>query len=535
MKDIGIEEGEPVIEFPADLTHGDFATNVAMVAAKKAGMNPRELAEKIIAELGNIENVQKIEVAGPGFINFTLAREYFSDIVKGIDDEWGKNNTRASETLGIEYYQPNYFKALHVGHLMNAIIGESLARFATFSGAIVSRIAYYADIGPHIARALWGIRDLNINPETPKDLSRAYEHGSKAYKENPEVKTVVDAINRSLYAGDDAAIQALYQRGCSISASQAQALLRRLGIAFDKTFYESEGGPLGRELVERHIDDVFAYGEGGAVIFPGEKYGLHTRVFLTSQGLPVYETKDLGLAKLKLDAFGVSELVYVVDVEQTEYFKVVLKAIELVFPQLAGKVRHVAHGRLRLPGGRMSSREGNVILAGDILDELKASVSERTDNIIVAEQVAQAAMRYLILRQSSGSTIVFNKEQALSFEGDSGPYLQYTYVRAKSVLEKAGNGNTTIYGSVSVPETIAEFERLLPRFPAIVERASREYEPHHITTYLTELASGFNSWYAKERVIGNEFEAYYLALVSAFATTMKNGLWLLGIEAPEKM
>ena len=531
LKALGVEAQEPVIEFPAELSHGDYATNAALAGAKAAGMNPRELAEKIVEKLGDIEHVEKIDIAGPGFINFHLAREYFSNTVANIDENFGKNKSARGEKIGIEYYQPNYFKALHVGHLMNAMIGESLARLAEFSGADVARIAYYADIGPHIAKAIWGVRDLGIDPKTPEDLSRAYEHGTAAYKNDESVKDVIDAINQSVYAEDDDAVQALYKKGCAISAEQAAELLERLAISFDKTFYESEGGPIGKELVKKHMGDVFEEGEGGAIIFPGEKYGLHTRVFLTSKSLPVYETKDLGLAKLKLDAFGANELVYVVDVEQSEYFKVVLMVIEKVFPELKGKVRHVAHGRLRLPTGRMSSREGNVVLASEILNELAGAASERTEDAAVTEQVAQAAMRYLILRQASGSNIVFEKEQALSFEGNSGPYLQYSYARAKSVLEKAGND-----GSVEKStEITTEFERLLPRFPQVVERAAREYEPHYVTTYLTELASAFNSWYAQEKIIGHSDESYKLALTKAFAQTMKNGLWLLGIEAPEKM
>lgn len=534
LKALGIEGVKPALEYPADLSHGDFATNVAMAAVKRAGMNPKELAEKIVVELGAIEHISKIEVAGPGFINFTLAREYYSHVLKNIGISWGRNETLKGEKVGIEYYQPNYFKALHVGHLMNAAVGESLARFAEFSGAKVYRIAYYADIGPHIAKALWGLMKLGIEPTTPEELSKAYEYGSKHYKEDESSKAAIDRINQEIYAGENDAVQTLFRKGSDVSKKQIDELRARLGLTFDKTFFESEGGPVGAALVKEHLGTIFEKSEG-AVIFPGEKYGLHTRVFLTSKALPVYETKDLGLAKLKLDALDATELLYVVDVEQTQYFEVVLKAIQLVFPELSGKVRHISHGRLRLPTGRISSREGNIILASDILDELKESVLERTDDAAIAEQVAQAALRYLILRQSLGGNIVFNKEQALSFEGDSGPYLQYSYVRAKSVLEKNEKGEREKEKGENAPKHIPEFERLLPRFPTVVERAAREYEPHYVTTYLTELAGAFNSWYAAERIIGSEHEAYKLALTRAFAQTVKNGLWLLGIEAPELM
>ncbi len=532
LSELGIEDVAPTVEFPAELAHGDYATNVALVAAKAAKESPKALAEKIVAALGTIDGIEKVEVAGPGFINFTLSRDYYSQVLKNLRTSWGRSEALRGERLVIEFYQPNYFKALHVGHLMNAMVGETLSRFAEFSGATVYRIAYYADIGPHIAKAVWGLTELGIDPHTPEDLSRAYEYGAKQYKENEDAKATIDRINQDIYAGENEETQALFKKGSEVSKKQIDELCERLELHFDKTFYESEGGPIGKKLVERHTGDVFEKSEG-ATIFPGEKFGLHTRVFLTSKGLPVYETKDLGLAKLKLDAFDATELIYVVDVEQTQYFHVVLKVVQMVFPQLVGKVRHVPHGRLRLPTGRMSSREGNVIMANAILDELKASVLERKDDPTMAEQVAQSALRYLLLRQSLGGNVVFNKEQALSFEGDSGPYLQYSYVRAKSVLEKAGSAQ--LAAGSKTPEVTPTFERMLVRFPAVVERAAREYEPHFVTTYLTELAGAFNSWYATERIIGNEHESYYLALVRAFATTMKNGLWLLGIETPEKM
>ena len=542
LKKLGIEGVEPTLEHPAELVHGDFSTNVALVAAKKAGRppagGPKELAQKIAAGLGEIEGVSKVEIAGPGFINFHLSREFFSESVGAINKaagEWGRNTSLTKEKIGIEYYQPNFFKALHVGHLVNVMVGESLARLLEFSGATVYRIAYYADIGPHIAKAIWGLKALGIDPETPEDLSRAYEYGSSHYKEDPEAKDAIDEINRKVYEGEDQEVQALFKKGTEISKKQIAALLVRLGISFDKTFFETEGGAVGTKLVEKHLGDIFEKSEG-AIVFKGEKYGLHTRVFLTSKGLPVYETKDLGLAQLKLDAFDADRLLYIVDVEQTGYFTVILKVIELVFPQLKGKVKHVAHGRLRLPGGRMSSREGNIISAKEILDELHEAVLPRAGDEKIAEEVGQAAMHYLVLRQSLGSNIVFDKNQALSFEGASGPYLQYAYTRAMSVLRKAEEEKIPAPAG-RAPEEVSELERLLYRFPEVVLRAEKEYEPHYVTTFLTELAGAFNSWYAKGKIVdaADETSPYKVALTAAFALTMKNGLWLLGIQAPERM
>lgn len=533
LEKLRIEGVQPVIEFPAELSHGDFATNAALAAAKVADMNPRELAEKIVTELSDIENVEKIEIAGPGFINFHLSREYFSKTISDVDEDFGKNNSLQAQKILIEKSAPNLFKPFHIGHLLNLTIGESLSQLMRFSGAAVTDVAYPSDISLGVAKAVWAIKEKGLQDElTINTLGDCYVYGTQQYDEDEKAKDAIIEINKILNAKTPGPEWDIYQKGREINLTYFKEVTDRLQSEFSDYFFESDAGEVGKEIVQKHIGSVFEESEG-AIIFPGEKYDLHTRVFLTSLGLAVYETKDIGLLKLKFQKYDPDLSMVFTDVEQQQYFEVVKKAAELIQSEWSDRSLYWQHGRLRLEGGKISSRYGNVPLAEDVIDNVKEILlTARPDSEdTVVEQVALGALKYAFLKNSSGKSIVFDFNKSISFEGDSGPYLQYSYARAKSVLEKAGNT-----GSTELPlEVTPEFERLLPRFPAVVLRAAQEYEPHHVTTYLTELAGAFNSWYAKEKIIGSEDEAYKLALTSAFAQTMKNGLWLLGIQSPERM
>lgn len=531
---LGIE-AEPVLDFPADLAHGDYSTNVAMVGAKVAQKSPKTLAEEIVAALGTIEGVSKVEVAGPGFINFTLTRESYASVLQNIRIDWGKAYATAPWKVMVEYTDPNPFKAFHIGHLMSNAIGESIARLLEFSGATVTRANYQGDVGPHIARAIWGLKKLGIDPSDAARLGEAYVAGSQAYEDDPAAKEGIEALNTKVYDRSDQEVNAIYDKGRAASLAHFEQLYTTLGTKFDFYFFESETAPKGVAIVNAHLD-IFEKSEG-ALVYKGEQDGLHTRVFITGKGLPTYETKDLGLVELKRERWDFDTSITITAQEQAEYFKVVLAVLRKIMPDLAPKIRHITHGMMQLTGGKMSSRKGNVVTGESLIEEMRAEAltkmegRELVDKEVVADQVAVAAIKYSILKQGTGKNIIFDPTQSLSFEGDSGPYLQYAYVRAMAILGKTGGSGDVSHPTAAVPVV----ERLLPRFPDVVLRAAQEYEPHHVTTYLTELAGAFSSWYAGEKIIGSENEAYKLALVTAFAQTMKNGLWLLGIQAPEKM
>jgi arginyl-tRNA synthetase len=550
LKELGIDGVNFVVEHPADLSHGDYACNVAMAAAKQLGKNPRELAETIVEKLeGKIEEVSKMEVAGPGFINFHLTRDFFKkELARAVSlqDDWGKNRHMEGKKVLVEYTDPNPFKELHIGHLFTNSVGESLSRLVEFSGADTKRLCYQGDVGMHVANSIWGMQKLGMTSTgsfTARDLGRAYAVGATAYKEDESAQEEIKVLNKKIYERTDEAVNALYDAGRKVSLEYFESVYEVVGTKFDAYFFESEAGPKGKELVLNN-SKVFAE-SNGARIFDGEAYGLHTRVFLNSEGLPTYEAKELALAKMKEDRLGEYDLSIIsTSNEITEYFKVLKKAMSFVYPELEKKTEHIGHGTVRLTTGKMSSRTGDIIPAIDSIDEIAQSVSERmkestpelSQDITLTRDIAIGALKYATLKGNILQDTTFDKEQALSFEGASGPYLQYTHARICSVLRKAVEEGVVASFNV-VPKDAYEIEKILYRFEEVVLEAIEERAPHKVATFLIELAGLFNSFYAQEKIAdaSDEFAPYKAALSQAVAQTLKNGLWVLGIKAPERM
>lgn len=546
LQEAGISPVSFAVEWPADPSHGDYATNIAMVAAKGLGKNPRALADELAPlikkELGTY--VSQVTVAGPGFINLTLARAVITDaLVKAKGEEWGRSDENSGRRVIIEYSNPNPFKEMHIGHLMSNVVGESISRLIEASGAHVLRDTFGGDVGPHVAKALWALKRKNITDiANVQEIGQAYIQGSNAYEESEEAKQEIEELNTKIYdivgkqedptalTPDDRELLDLWRKGREVSMEEFARIFKTLGTKFDYIFYDSDTTAPGMRVVNDALTRGIFELSDGAVIYRGENKGLHTLVFITSRGTPTYETKDVGLAFLKEERVATDEIIILTGVEQVGHFKVVLAALEEIAPLIAKKMTHVAHGLLQLTTGKMSSRKGNIITGAGLINEMLEKAQEKNEDPLVAEQVAIGAIKYMILRQAAGANIIFDAEKSLSLDGDSGPYLQYAYVRAKSVLAKEREGSEE-----AVPEEPYLLERLLIRFPGIVAHAVEHRAPHTIAQYLTELAGEWNSFYAKERIIGGDYEGYKLAVASAFATTMHNGLTLLGIPVPERM
>ena len=481
---------------PKALSNGDY-TIIADVETAEEGFKKLESSK--------FEEIDKVELVNKRFINIYLSQEFFAKSLEEIiekGEKFGKGNKFKGERVMVEHTDPNPFKEFHIGHLMPNVIGSTIARIFEWSGAEVRQVNYQGDVGLHIAKTLWANSD--------------YAKGNKAYEEDPEAKKEIEDINKKVYEKSDPELNKRYEDGKKESLAKFEEMYKRLGTKFDYYFFESETGKVGKEIVENNIGGVFERSDG-AVVFKGP----HTRVFINSLGLPTYEAKDLGNAKLKYEKYPYTKSVIVTGNEIKDYFKVVFEAMAQVLPELAGKTLHLSHGMLRLPTGKMSSRTGSVVLAESLIEEVKKRVKGD-------EAVAIGAIKYMILRQSIGHDIVFDFEKSVSTEGDSGVYLQYAHARACSVLEKSVGQGRTLDTDSQGPTLV----RLLYRFPEIVERAALEYAPNYITTYLTELASSFNNFYAREQIIGND---YRLAITRAFRIVMRNGLEILGIPAPDKM
>ena len=538
LQSMGAGEVSFVVERPSDMSHGDYTTNAALAAAKVLNKKPHEVADELarflIDALGK-DVASHVAVAGPGFVNITLAREAVTLATAEADAkgvEWGKGTGEDGKRIIVEYSNPNAFKEMHVGHLVGSVVGEAVARLIENSGATLARDTFGGDIGPNVAKALWGLRKNNISePATAQEIGAAYTEGANTYETNPLAKEEIDALNQAIYAGTDRELMELWRRGRDVSTEEFRRIWRILGTHFDFEFFDSDTIETGMRVVRDGLAKGIFEVSDGAIIYNGEKKGVHTMVFITSHDTPTYEAKDIGLAFLKEERWPSDRSIIITGSEQTGRFKTVLAALADIAPLLAVKTEHVATGFLKLVSGKMSSREGNVITASDFIKEVIEKASEKNADPLIAEQVAVGAIKYMILRQAPGSDIIFDEEKSLSLLGDSGPYLQYALVRARKILTYAeGAENGTLE-----PEAPYDIERLILHFPEIVARATSELAPNLLITYLAELAGAWNAFYATEQVLGSPEEAYKQRVTHAFANTMTNGLTLLGIPTPEKM
>jgi arginyl-tRNA synthetase len=546
---LGLPETPFLVERPADPAHGDYATNAALVNSKLLGRLPRVVAEQLVEKLADrLPFVERIEVAGPGFINFTLKRRLFATLIERILREpktWGTHTAWAGKTVIVEYTDPNPFKEFHVGHLFTNAVGESIARLFMYAGATVKRVNYQGDVGLHVAHAIYGMQELGLEADGSwgaRDLGRAYALGATAYKNDPTVAGEIREINKQIYGRNNEKINGLYDAGRRVSLDYFETIYAKVDTRFDDYFFESEAGPRGLELVATH-PTVFPLSDG-ARVFRGEEHGLHTRVFVNHEGLPTYEAKELALAKIKEERLGTYDHSLIsTSSEINEYFKVLICAMGFVYPDLAPKTEHLGHGMVRLASGKMSSRTGDVISAIDFINEVTDAAYEKmvatgsaAPNRATAEVVAIGAIKYTTLHGNILQDSVFDKERALSFEGDSGPYLQYTHARIVSVEEKAAAAGISA-STEQAPEMAYAVERLLLAFPEVTQAALAQRAPHHVITYATALAGAFNHFYAEEKIAdGTDKHApYKLALAGAVKHTLKNALWVLGIKAPMAM
>ncbi|HMP67526.1 MAG TPA: arginine--tRNA ligase [Candidatus Paceibacterota bacterium] len=588
-----------VIEHPADLQHGDYSTNVAMVLAKKLNKNPRELAQEIVKNLNaeisknpdasQASDIEKIEIAGPGFINFYLSRKFFKKSIQQIlngETNYGRNNDLKGKNIIVEYTDPNPFKQFHIGHLMPNTIGESIARILEWNGANITRVCYQGDVGMHVAKALWGMKknlqkmpnDSATMSEKISFLGEAYVFGSEKYETDDVIKAEVNEINKKVYelfddtkSNDDPEIKNLYNKGREWSLIHFGQMYEKLGTTFDHFIFEHQVSKIGSKIVRENVPEIFELSDG-AVVYRGEKDGLHTRVFINSMGLPTYEAKDIGLAyykhselaekvlskKPKTGTEDISKLIknvsekfdasiIVTANEQKDYYKVVRAAMKKLNPEIAENTVHITHGMLRFADGKMSSRKGNIITAEELLTDIENLVSEKLQDQLekissddfekTKNTIAVSSIKYTILKQSIGRDIVFDKNSAVSFEGDSGPYLQYTYVRAKSIIEKAQEKNL-IFIESQEPENwqTTDLEKVLYRLPESIRDAYSELGPQYIVTLLTKICAEFNSFYGKQIILdGTQAESYKLAITKATMHVIQNGLKVLGIRVPNRM
>lgn len=525
-----------------DEQFGDYATNVALRLGKQLGKNPHVVAEAIKAELHH-PNIAAVEIAGPGFINLRLSDVALLELA---DAEPQKSLT--GKTIVAEYSDPNPFKVLHAGHLYTSIVGDAIASLLEHAGAQVHRVNFGGDVGMHVGKTLWAIVQ-KLEGESPEKLqevnadkraewmAEAYVVGTNAYEDDESVRAEIIELNKRVYqfhAEDDhnSPLAQIYWTCREWSYEYFNQFYSRIGSHFEKYYPESSVSDLGLQTVKEHIGDVFQESDG-AIIFKGEDYGLHTRVFINSEGIPTYEAKDVGLIMTKWADYHFDKSVVITGNEQAQYMTVVLKAVEQFAPELTNATSHLTHGIVKLQGGvKMSSRKGNILRAVDVLDV--AYEANKTVTGQESEETALAAVKYAFLKSRVGGDIIYDPAESVAVEGNSGPYLQYAHARARSIISKSKDQSPkTKIEELEVDER--SLVRKIGEYHEVIDKAVNELMPHHICTYLYELAQTFNRFYEHNRVIDDPREAIRLQLVQKYADTLKNGLNLLNISAPDHM
>ena len=529
----------------SDPKFGDFTANVAMQISKAVGKNPRTIAEAIVERLQESPDFSEVSVAGPGFINF-----YLSDaaLLQVLQSETKKILT--GKTVVTEYSDPNPFKVLHAGHLYTTLVGDAISRLLENAGASVHRVNFGGDVGLHVAKNMWAIikslegekpESLNAIGNDPHEraawLSARYVEGNAAYEEDGHSKLEIIEVNKRIYqlhAGKDytSPFARIYWTCREWSYDYFKVLYDELEvIPFEKYYPESLTTPTGIATVDEQLRKGVYEKSDGAIVFNGEKFGLHTRVFINSQGLPTYEAKDVGLIMQKWHDYHFDTSIIITGNDIVEYMKVVQKSIEQFEPELTKRSIHLTHGNLKLEGGKkMSSRKGNVLLALDVLEAARAATRDLMDTD--ANQTVLGAVKYAFLKQRIGGDIIYNPKESVSLEGNSGPYLQYAHARARSILRKSTMKPTEL-GQIELADSERTLVRKMSEYNGVVERSQKELLPHYICTYLYELAQEFNRFYEKNKVIGSDREVQRLSLIQHYATILKAGLAILGIEAPD--
>ncbi len=564
---------EPSLERSSLSSLGDFSINLGFVLAKRLGKAPLAVAEEIAAHLmqEDIEGVASVSAVAPGYVNISLDDGFLGKLLEGIrnDRAYGQNEILKGEVWALEHTSPNPTKAMHLGHLRNNLVGMSIGHILEASGAHVIYEAVDNNRGIAIAKLMWGFlshmrkavdtpiesaywREHKGEWYTPNELflfpdvyvSQCYEKGSEDAK-NPELEEKIRGLVVAWEAHDEATWE-LWSHVLSYSYEGMDRTLRRLKNRWDKVWHEHEHYEKGKEYVAEGLEKgLFKKLEDGAVLIDLSAYNIPDTILLKRDGTSLYLTQDLALTALKKETHHADHLVWVVGPDQSLALRQLFAVAEQLGIGTVSEFTHIPYGYVTLKDGeggikKMSSREGTVLLIDDVIDAVHNTLlaevltSDIKDKDALAEALALAAVKFNILRSDRMQALSFDVKNAIETKGDSGVYVMYAYVRARSILRKATalGKKAEVGASAHGREVIRE----LMWYPFAVLRAKNDLSPHHIAQYLLDLSGAFNQWYNAEIVLdGGQDEMHKLAIVEAVAQVLKRGLSLLNIDTVEEM
>ena len=558
---------------------GDF-TLVVFPFLALSKKRPEETAQEIGEELkNNLPLISSFNVV-KGFLNLAIAPGYWVELLKHIDatDKWGTTPvTEASPLVMVEYSSPNTNKPLHLGHIRNNLLGYALSNIIAANGNKVVKTNIVNDRGIHICKSMlawqkWGggetpessgkkgdhlIGDYYVafDKHYKAELSELMEKGMS--KEEAEAASPLMAEAREMlvkWEAGDKEVRALWEQMNGWVYEGFDETYKRLGVDFDKIYYESDTYLVGKETVLGGLEKgIFYRREDESVWADLTGDGLDEKLLLRSDGTSVYMTQDIGTAQLRFRDYPIDKMVYVVGNEQNYHFQVLSLLLDKLGFSWGKGLVHFSYGMVELPEGKMKSREGTVVDADDLMDEMINTARETSEelggklNDLTAEEKAEinriiglGALKYFMLKVDARRNMLFNPKESIDFNGNTGPFIQYTYARTRSIGRKAAEAGAKT--AFTAPESISEKEcniiRMLNEFPAVVRQAGTDYSPSGIANYAYELAREYNQFYHDYSILREENEetkAFRLLLTDNVGKVIKTAMNLLGIEVPERM
>lgn len=560
----GITEEEVPLENPPDPGMGDLGFPMFMFA-KKFRKGPPVIAREVAEILsGDVELAEygRVQSQGP-YVNVFVSREKATEsVLKNIllsPESYGKTNSLSGRKIMIEFSSPNTNKPLHLGHLRNDALGESVSRILKFLGAEVYKVCIINNRGVHICKSMLAYKKFGNN-ETPESLGVKsdrfvgdfYVKFAKWASEDPGAEEEAQEMLRKWEAGDPDTV-ALWKKMNNWAVSGMERTYKRTGVSFDKYYFESDTYLLGKDAIAKGLEEkIFYKDEEGTTWVDLTEENLDKKVLLRKDGTSVYITQDIGTAIQRHNDWPFDQLVYVVGSEQIYHFKVLFLVLKKLGYSWADMLYHLSYGMVNLPEGRMKSREGTVVDADDLIDSLRdmaveeIKVKNREEAVgdinDVAEKIALGALHYFLLQVTPSKDMLFNPKESLSFNGDTGPYLQYMGARITSVLKKAET-SPSVQGAVSDYSLLdEEYEwellKLLAKFPDVVDDAGRNMDPSRIALYLYELSKGFSRFYHECPILDEKnpvLSKTRLDLAKAVLVVLKNAMNLVMIPFLESM
>lgn len=540
-----------------DLAFGDYATNVALKLAKPLNQAPQVVAEQLVTELRSLDTKSHFSEikAVNGFINFTVSQKYLLENVSKILEQgqlYGSSITGSGQKIIVEYFQNNVAKPSHVGHLRSAVIGDSLLRILRSQGYSAISDTHIGDWGTQFGILLHAFKTMGDRSVVEKDpineLTKLYVEMSAKIDEDPQQRELGKLEFKKLEDGDPENRE-LWEWFVKVSMIDFERYKESLQLLpFDhnlgESFYEDKMAAVLDDLRKK---DLVETGETGELYVDLEPYSLGRCILVKSDGATTYHLRDFATYIYRKKEFDFYRNIYVVDNRQSHHFNQLFKVLELAGYPAYQDSRHVDFGFMSLPEGAISTRKGNIVSLKNLIDEATiralAIIEEKNPALenkqSVAEQVGLASIKYFDLSHNRKTEIIFSWEQALSFEGNTGPYLQYAHARIHGILRKAGQVNSVDkVGEIVPTEFEVTVQRKLLKFEEILQQVTEEYTPNLLCNYLFELAQNFNTFYQTIPVLQEdnvELRSFRLNLIKATAQVLNNGLYLLGIAAPEEM